>query len=288
MQAVWDALYERTNQLPQYMLNAIANNINVSSTKEVLENELSYYLSQKQWSFDEICRIYLNNTDEELEDELLSVYESDTSFVADMLMVAEFIRRGELTEAASRLSDMPARYTLDEYQEADYNHLIEYLNFWFDVVNGSFDINELNAGDEEWLRTTASDLSHPMAMNAVALVDLLDNTNYHGSIVFPSEQSPRLAKKPQMEGKTSSLLKVFPNPAEQYFTIEYSITETPGKSTYIEIHSMDGRLIQQIALTKQQYQLLIDTRQMAKGMYICSLKQNGLVVQTAKVTIVKK
>ena len=80
---------------------------------------------------------------------------------------------------------------------------------------------------------------------------------------------------------------IFPNPAKQYFTIEYKIPSETITNAVIEIQSIDGRLIKQIPLKNSQFQLIIDIKEYAKGVYLIVLKNNGTVIESAKVTIIK-
>ena len=79
--------------------------------------------------------------------------------------------------------------------------------------------------------------------------------------------------------------KVFPNPAKQYFTVEYKLPVEIVTNACIEIISIDGKLIKQIPLKHPQYQIIVDTHELSKGMYLCTLKNNGLVVESAIVSI---
>jgi hypothetical protein len=90
-----------------------------------------------------------------------------------------------------------------------------------------------------------------------------------------------------LSSRLSNWLIVFPNPAGNYFTIEYLIPETSAKDASIEIRGIDGRLIQIIPVKDTQNQVVINSSALAKGIYLCFLKQGSVISQTTRVVIHK-
>ena len=79
-------------------------------------------------------------------------------------------------------------------------------------------------------------------------------------------------------------LKVFPNPAKEFLTAEYSINK-PAKEVLLLITDMQGRLLIKQQLTTKTNQALVDIRNLKSGSYHCTLMLDGKQKAVAKVII---
>jgi len=285
-QEVWEALYDRTLPLPQYMLDAIEYNINVSSPKEVLENELAYYLAEQQKTFADLSRYFLNNTDEQIEDELLDIYANDSSLQGEILLVTECLKRGMMEESLDRLDSIPIRISLDSIEQAIYNQQKAIIELHLALLADSSYLDSISPESVEWLRGIAANSGNHTAMAAQALLGIVDTLPYHGPVYFPTTQPARLAKKPAHDPKIN-YLKLFPNPSREYFMIEYALDNPNLPEALIEIRTIDGRLVKTIEVKDPQNQIIINTHPFARGMYLCLLKQGTNTLAVQKIVIEK-
>jgi len=79
-------------------------------------------------------------------------------------------------------------------------------------------------------------------------------------------------------------LKVFPNPAKEFLTAEYSINKS-AKEVLLLITDMQGRLLIKQQLTTKTNQALVDVRNLKSGSYHCILMLDGKQKAVAKVII---
>jgi len=84
--------------------------------------------------------------------------------------------------------------------------------------------------------------------------------------------------------KEKGELKVFPNPAKEFLTAEYSINK-PAKEVLLLITDMQGRLLIKQQLTTKTNQALVDVRNLKSGSYLCTLMLDGKQKAVAKVII---
>ena len=86
--------------------------------------------------------------------------------------------------------------------------------------------------------------------------------------------------------KKLNTVSVFPNPTDQYVTIEYSLLKSMEETT-IAIYDATGRLLEQRPLGKNyKGQVLLDTRKYANGLIIFEIKQDGKKVSEGKFIVV--
>ena len=89
----------------------------------------------------------------------------------------------------------------------------------------------------------------------------------------------------QTSFKTSNaIIKLYPNPAANNFTIETQLATTDTPLT-LNLYGLDGVLV----LTKQinTNTAVISTETLNAGIYVCTVMQNGNVLQREKLVITK-
>jgi len=84
----------------------------------------------------------------------------------------------------------------------------------------------------------------------------------------------------------SSYLKIFPNPANDYFTIETKIDREFNEAKLVLLN-LEGKGIKQIALKKKRNQIIVATEDCITGTYLLKLVVNGKMIESKKVLIVK-
>jgi len=112
---------------------------------------------------------------------------------------------------------------------------------------------------------------------------------YYEIILEPSESSARKARPnpDKMNTEDKTLFKVFPNPANDYITLEY---RTSGKSYNILsviIKDAGGRNIIEMQLIGGDNEELIDTQKLKNGLYTVLLYGDNNIIAAEKLTIIK-
>jgi hypothetical protein len=85
----------------------------------------------------------------------------------------------------------------------------------------------------------------------------------------------------------SSVLKAYPNPANDFVTIEFEINEEL-KSAELVILDQQGKKIKSFILHKNQSYLNINTSDLSNGLFYLILKNNGTVIKTTTISIINK
>ena len=121
------------------------------------------------------------------------------------------------------------------------------------------------------------------ARSILSLVD--SNYYYHEPIFLPDPENPLKMSKPFKQlKKEDNQLKVFPNPAKEFFIIDYQINDIL-MNTRLELIDATGRKVQTIELKTAKGQTMIKTGNLAKGLYHCYLQNNDTTVSQTKITI---
>ena len=83
---------------------------------------------------------------------------------------------------------------------------------------------------------------------------------------------------------TAAYLKVFPNPARNFITVEYNLDSEPANAEVLVI-AADGRIIRQANLKNSHAQVVIELHNLPSGMYIIQLKNNHKMLGIGKFNI---
>jgi len=84
---------------------------------------------------------------------------------------------------------------------------------------------------------------------------------------------------------SSHKLKIFPNPANNYFIIQAEIIDQSGDA-FITISDMNGKQLQKIILRTGFEHILIPTSQFSPGVYIIQLYNGGEKKDSLKISLV--
>ncbi|MCD4773822.1 MAG: T9SS type A sorting domain-containing protein, partial [Bacteroidales bacterium] len=82
------------------------------------------------------------------------------------------------------------------------------------------------------------------------------------------------------------LMKIFPNPAGNYFIIEYDLSEFQGNSILV-ISDINGKQLKLFILKSEHNQLIISTEYFKSGTYLVQLMLNGTLKESTKIVIIK-
>ena len=82
------------------------------------------------------------------------------------------------------------------------------------------------------------------------------------------------------------LMKIFPNPAGNYFIVEYDLCEFDGNSILV-ISDINGKRIKSFKLKDEQNQIVISTANLKSGTYLVQLMLNSRLKESSKIVIIK-
>ena len=156
-----------------------------------------------------------------------------------------------------------------------------YLNTW------ALGIDELSPNQIQKLREIAP-LCYQDAGTAIfkarTMLSSVDTTDYW-NYCYPSLSTlPKEVQDTNVQ-ITEGSFRVYPNPANEYLTIEYNLLEF--ENGQIVIKNAIGTLVRKFALPSgsKKTTLLFDS--INNGVYSCIFKVNGVVVESTNVVILR-
>jgi hypothetical protein len=284
-----ETLLNRNNPLPDYMITEIEAGKNLVSAKENLEAKIAYYYQEKELAYNEIMRRYKNDTVHNwASDSILALLgRTPTSWAKyyltfDKLYLADYLTAGQL------LNNIPLAINLDAEEQNNYNDYYDYMQVLIQLQQDSSNIYNLKERQRQTLNTLAWKGNNYANAYARNLLIMADSIPYNEPIILPDVPNKSLHKpnKPFNNKGTDMMLKVFPNPAKDYFTVEYKLSETAG-SAVVEIVDLTGKKLRVLPIYDKQNQLIIETKELQTGIYYIRLLVNGATSNIQKISVNK-
>jgi hypothetical protein len=76
-------------------------------------------------------------------------------------------------------------------------------------------------------------------------------------------------------------MKIFPNPANEYVTIEYELMENGS----LVLNSIDGKMVFTLELPAGKDQRIVPTQELSPGTYVINLLAGNETIASVKLTI---
>lgn len=97
----------------------------------------------------------------------------------------------------------------------------------------------------------------------------------------------RKARPQKSVAKQTIELRLYPNPARDYFTVFYKVPDAFHNSLSLQVKDASGRIVLQQSLPDNAFEYMIDTGTLAKGVYTVVLLTNKNLLKAEKLVIIK-
>jgi hypothetical protein len=284
---ILEAVVNRIDPLPDYMLTEILQGQNVYGAKEIMEQNLAEHKLQRDKSLSKLIKYYkadTNNIESDL-DSLIGVMQYDNNLSTDYELVLLYFGLNDSTNAFGVISNIPSKFNLSESELAIHNQYSSLLNLLYEISNDTTAIDSLQTETLFNLSEINNSIPGIYSRNVLTYKNLSDHEETVYLPEFTLKSLPE-SKINQPSTYNSSQLKVFPNPSGIYFIVDYNI-ENLSNPALIELLSMDGKILKSWQLEDKQNQIIVSTEEYGSGMYYIKLLSENNVKETVKLFIKK-
>ena len=271
----------RIGELPPYMIDQINSGLTQISPKEYLEMQKADLSNQLYQKTSKQMRYYIRHpqqySDSDIED-LLSI---DSHPQYKIQLADYYASKRNYQEAVAVLNNINVS---DDFTQNETQNLIELYNLLDSFLSDTVLINTLGENSISALFAFVDNGGRAGAF-ARGLLQLNGVLNYREPLYLPEIVDTRKtvsnSKKPNQE-----FFKVYPNPAEQYITVEYDL-ENIKESAILKIVSTNSKpvCVKEIQNTKDC--ILIDLKEFTSGNYIIYIEVNGSIIDREILSIIK-
>ena len=285
---IMQAIYDRIPALPQSYIDEIEAGESTVSQLEILEGNVSADYHLVRSIENSIINIYrLDTINTTAYSNMINLMASRPGLEDRYELASAYLSHSDFTNMNAVLNSIPANFSLDAKQTIEYQN-----NLTFFAIAQDIRENNLHPGDLSETQTNSlqsiieqSAIDHSMALSLL----LWNNPEYtiNELILYKPVNGARKANSTKIQRpETQSLFKLYPNPAHDYFTLQYSNELQSQNQLQIVITDVQGKIIRSIEF-EGNIDRLISADNLLPGVYIVSLYSDKLLLGNQKLTILK-
>ena len=269
----------RLEPMPEYMRDEILEGVFVLSARELMEAKRDIEMQFYNYGFNRLLSTALTDTVPVPVDTLLALLAADGSARSLMQQAWVMLENGDTLSAANRIASVPNEVSFSETEAKEHTEQQAFMQ-WL--------IQHPVISEEQFedLSNFVESPSTSVSATALSLMIAHQLIDYQEPYLVPDLTKSVEVKKPKAKPAVdkTTLLKVYPNPANEFITIEY-IADSAENQLMIEVIDEKGRLVYNTNLTRRIDQIIIDTRNFKSGNYIIRLVSGSKCIGNANIII---
>ncbi len=269
----------RIDPMPEYMRDEILEGVFVLSARELMEAKRDIEMQFYNYSFNRLLSAALTDTIPVPVDTLLALLAADGSARSLMQQAWVMLENGDTLSAANRMASIPTEVSFTETEAKEHTEQQAFMQW---LVQHP----EISEEQFEDLSNFVESPSTQVSASALSLMVAHQLFDYQEPYLVPDLTKSMEVKKPKAKPAVdkSNLLKVYPNPANEFITIEYNAGSAENQ-LMIEVIDEKGRLVYNTKLIRSTDQIIIDTRNFKSGNYIIRLVSGNKSIGNTNVII---
>ncbi len=284
--AILDAIDNRVDEMPGYMMNEILGGKEIVGDKEVLQSKLEFWKNERSRALNSLVRSFMEDTTNLFPyDSIINVYQAEEDVNSKYKLAISYADKGDLTSASSTINDIPLDFELNGFQSSVNDAYVDYFSILDEMKTDTLLASGLDSNSVSILNGIADSELPLVSSFARGLLVKGGLINYHESIYLPStNKSKRIYPddRPSTE-LNSSGLRLMPNPAKNFVVVEYDLGLDSGKGIII-VRDLKGTTIKYNNLTASKNQITLDLVDVPSGVYIISLYSGNKLMDSKRLS----
>jgi hypothetical protein len=286
---VIEALENRENPLPDYIMAEIMQGKDSVAHKEILESDLSWWELQNEIAMNQLIHFYKMDTSLASHDSIIVLLVNANSLQAKYRLMMAYFEKGDSISALSTFENIPGQFDLDASQSVIHQHWSAFIDVIEELKYDSTALHELDSFQLASLSELHlfEDLPGTLSRNMLHYPGMAETGPYY---ILPENQLKSVYIKPgaltNQAEKADSFIKFYPNPAKNYIIVEYTFISSFDYG-FLFIYSSDGKLQFSKSLDKNKHDFIINTRDWEQGVYFYKFVNQGDKGENGKIIILK-
>lgn len=286
---VMSAVYDRIPALPEsYIQEILAGQDGYSPLDELEGNVASDYHLVQTLSQD-IIRIYrMDTVNLWSTDSLIEIMQRQQGLYKQYELATSYLFLGDFEDMNTLLSNIPDNYELNERQQTEYQNTLISFRILKDMeINEKYE-NGLSENQRDSLMDILENYPYDCSLTLCLLKRDNPDYTYQELILDPITQPARKAKSESVKVENMDVFKIYPNPASDYFTIEYKTSDIKYNQLLLTLQDATGRVVLKKQLQGGNSEELIDLGNLSPGTYNVMLFADNLIIDNNKLTVTEK
>ncbi|MCK9401389.1 MAG: T9SS type A sorting domain-containing protein [Bacteroidales bacterium] len=286
---VMEALADRENPIPVYMIEEIMQGRDTIAQKEILEAEYSNADLQKEIALNRLISIFREDTMNTRMDSIVHLLQNHPTPSAKYRLTMTYLEMNDTLSAINTFDAIPQQFELTSSQTLIYDHWDEYIGIIIAAQKDSLTLSELDSMQIEKLDDLAQFEDQPgcLARNVLHFLKIIEVNPYY---ILPGDSLkaiPDVASViPTGIRNNEHYFKLYPNPADNYLIAEYDMNGISGNGV-LNIYDSSGKLKFRTDLQSNSHDEIINTKDWLCGIYLFNFISDGQYKQSGKVLIAK-
>jgi len=288
---VMQTLDDRTVPLPDEMKEEVLAGIDIFASKDMLNGQLAAYNDQWGRAYSHLATIYAADTIlTRANDSLAFLFNATASPAAKYSLALLEANRGNATAATQALAAAANQFALTAEElnvNVAYGQLVGQLIAMYsdhaDYISADSlsltNLNSLAVVDDYQPGAVARNILHAAGLLVYSEPINLDISAKSSFVTQNSNVKPLSGKN-----NKATNLEVYPNPASDYCIAKYNTGSTMGNNS-LQISTVTGTKVISLKLKDQYNSVVVSLNNIAKGTYIVSLLVDGIILQSAQLSI---
>ncbi|HPE58653.1 MAG TPA: T9SS type A sorting domain-containing protein, partial [Bacteroidales bacterium] len=269
----------RLDPMPEFMRDEIMEGVFVLSARELMEAKRDLEMQFYNYGFNRLLSTALTDTVPVPVDTLLALLAADGSARSLMQQAWIMLENGDTLSAANRMASIPTEVSFSETEAKEHTEQQAFMQ-WL--------IQHPVISEEQFedLGNFVESPSIQVSGSALSLMVAHQLLDYQEPYLVPDLTKSTEVKKTKAKpaADKSNLIKVYPNPANEFITVEYN-ADSAENHLMISVIDEKGRLVYNTNLLRRIDQIIIDTRTFNSGNYFIRLVSGNKSVSSANFII---
>lgn len=287
-----EAIDNRTLEMPNYMKAQILQAKSNLGAMDELRTQISYYKNKRSLALKNLMNRYLSDTinPEESYDSILVFLENESSIEAKYQLVSYYLESGSIQQANYTINNIENLFVLTSKEELEYTQILSCFPLRVQLQQSNYDYSSLTQDQYAFLEDLELNGIGKAKSFARNIRRHLGLSNYEEPYIIPSSNKSTVAEEKEQEIlqslKDFHYIKLVPNPAISYTTVEYILEETITNAI-LQITDLSGAVLLSQRIEEEQNQIILDVRNFKAGNYLLSLVADKKVLETVQLNVIK-
>ena len=281
------SINNRNTSMPDYMMVEIEDGASIEGGKDLLTNKLAKHKTNRDKALTKLLLHYMADTINiaDSHDSIIMLLQNRQYPGPRYQLAMLYLNEGDSVNTFNTLDNIEFELELSEDEDFAHNLFVDLTEIQWQLKSDTTIADSLQI---ESLLNIAENSNTHAGIYARNMLVAMGEMEYQEPHYFPLilKAKPIFGYNMNKGKQRSSYLKIFPNPANDYFTIETKIDREFNEAKLVLLN-LEGKGIKQIALKKKRNQIIVATEDCITGTYLLKLVVNGKMIESKKVLIVK-
>jgi len=280
-------LKDRDNPLPDYMIEQIESGLGIISAKENLEIQLAEQQLIYEENLKTLVQFYMSISDYKpwAEDSIYNLLDGSKDPRFMYLLSDYYLSKYEYPKAKIELNRIRQFCELSEDELRENRDLYDFYNLYANLMKKySNDLSSIT-NPLHINQLKEFEMKGGLAGTKARAILIYNNaTDYREAVYTPVAPLENRSIKSDIINNSNPYFSVYPNPAKEYFYLEYSLPEILG-TMQVVVSNISGKMLMQKQIYEPRDIIIIKTADLLPGTYNCTLYNGNKSVYNGKIIV---